>query len=273
MDLAKRIRINRIFGHPSGRLCSAAVDHWLGYQKGLPQGLVNVPEAVDRLMEGKPDAVTMMKGMAKATWHKHAGRVPLIISSIGFTPDDAIIEIVARPHEALRLGADAIAVAIGVRGPQEGKYLKMLTQQVEEADALGLPVMAHIYPRDYTNGARIVHDPENIMWALRCGLECGADVVKIPYTGDVASYRDIVATSPVPVVAAGGPKTETLRDALIAASEVIESGARGLTIGRNIWGTGDTTAALNAFKSVIHDLRSADEALAEASEAKARISV
>ena len=64
MDLAKRIRLNRIFGHPSKRLCSVAVDHLVGYQKGLPQGLRNVPKTLRKLAEGQPDAVTMLKGMA-----------------------------------------------------------------------------------------------------------------------------------------------------------------------------------------------------------------
>lgn len=265
MDLAKKIRLNRIFsGHASGRLCSVAVDHFIGYQKGLPVGLTNVPATIAEIMKGKPDAMTMLKGMAKGTWESYAGACPLIIQSIYFTPDDATLEFIATPSEVLRLGADAIAVAIGCRGPREGEFLKMLTDAVEEADAIGLPVMAHIYPRDYSNGARIVHDPENIMWAVRCGIECGADVIKVPFTGDVASYRDIVASSPVPVVAAGGPRTETLLESLQMLSKVIEAGARGATIGRNIWGTPDPTKALLACKAVIHENVSAEEAMKRA---------
>ena len=36
MNIGKRIRLNRIFAHPSGRLCSVAVDHFIGYGQGLP---------------------------------------------------------------------------------------------------------------------------------------------------------------------------------------------------------------------------------------------
>jgi fructose-bisphosphate aldolase, class I len=253
MDLAKRIRINRLFSHPSKRLCSVAVDHLIGYQKGLPKGLRDVPKTLRKLAEGKPDAVTMLKGMAKSAWEPYAGRIPLIIQSMCFTPDDAIIETVTRPEEVLRLGADAIAVAIGVRGPNEGKFLKIMTQMVEEADRIGLPVVAHIYPRDFSKGAAIVHDPENILWAVRCGVECGADIVKVPFTGDAKSFREIAATSPVPVVAAGGPRCETLLEALGMMAKVVESGVRGATIGRNIWGAPDPTRALVAFRAVIHD--------------------
>ena len=264
MDLAKKIRMNRIFANPSGNLCSVAVDHFIGYGAGLPQGLVNVPEAIHKLMKGGPDAITMLKGMAKSTWEQYAGKIPLIISSVYFTPDDAIIEQIAQPEEALRLGADAIAVAIGCRGPNEGRYLKILTKAVEDADRIGLPVMAHIYPRDFTDAPKIVHDPENIMWAVRCGIESGADVIKVPFTGDTASYRDIVATCPVPMVAAGGPKCNTLLEALQMMTMVMESGARGATIGRNIWGAPDPTRALLAFKAIIHDKIPAEEAMKQA---------
>lgn len=253
MNLGKRVRLNRLFSHSSGRLCSVAVDHFIGYQAGLPQGLTNLPETIARIMQEKPDAMTMIKGTAKSAWEPYAGQVPLIISSIMFTQDDAIIERSATPAETMLLGADAIAVAIGVRGPNEGRFLKLLLDQVEEAEDYNLPVVAHIYPRDFSKGARIVHDPENIMWAVRCGIECGADVIKVPFTGDAASYRDIVASSPVPVVAAGGPKTNTLREALELMEQVVASGAKGATIGRNIWGFGNPAAALKAFKAVIHD--------------------
>ena len=73
----------------------------------------------------------------------------------------------------LWLGADAIAVAIGVRGPNEGRFLKILANAVEETDRINLPVVAHIYPRDFSDTPRIVNDPDNIMWAVRCGIECG----------------------------------------------------------------------------------------------------
>jgi len=262
MDLAKRTRLNRIFANPSGRLCSIALDHGLGYQTGFPAGLANVPATLAKLMPERPDAVTIMKGMAMHAWGPYAGMCPLIVSSICFTADDALMEKVCRPEEAVRLGADAIAVAIGVRGPNEGKYFKFLAESVEEALPLGLPVIAHIYPRDFSATPTIVHDPENVFWAMRVGLECGADVIKIPYTGDPASYRDIIATSPVPVVAAGGPKCDTLESALELMHGVIASGARGATIGRNIWGHADPKKALRAFKAVIHEHVSPETALA-----------
>jgi DhnA family fructose-bisphosphate aldolase class Ia len=43
--------------------------------------------------------------------------------------------------------------------------------------------------------------------------------------------------------------------------EVVQSGARGATIGRNVWGFQNIGGAVTAFKAVIHDGRTAKEAL------------
>lgn len=264
MNLGKQIKLNRIFTHPSGRLCSVAIDHFIGYQGGLPSGLTNLGETLEKLMAGQPDAVTMMKGPAKTLWPRYAGKVPLIISSVQFRADDSYIENIANPEEVALMGADAIAVAIGVRGPNEGRFMKILSDMIEQADRANLPVVAHIYPRDFSaKEPKIVHDPDNIMWAVRCGIESGADVIKVPFTGDAASFRDIISTSPVPVVAAGGPSTPTLEDALKMMALVVESGAHGATIGRNIWGTTSVTGNLLAIKAIIHGEKSLDEVLSK----------
>ena len=78
-------------------------------------------------------------------------------------------------------------------------------------------------------------------------MEVGVDVVKTPYCGDVAAHAEIVASCPMPIVAAGGPKTETLAEALDMVAEVVQSGALGATIGRNVWGFPNITAKVQAF--------------------------
>ena len=86
-------------------------------------------------------------------------------------------------------------------------------------------------------------------------------MVKTPYCGDVKAHAHIVAASPVPVVAAGGPKQGTLEAALNMIAEVVQSGARGATVGRNVWGFPHITAAVHAFKAVIHEEKTAQESL------------
>jgi class I fructose-bisphosphate aldolase len=183
----------------------------------------------------------------------------LIIQSTMGRPDDTAREQAATPEDAVRLGADAFAVAAFVRGPTESAWLRVVADCVREASRFEVPVICHIYPRDPATG-KILFTPEDIAWAARCAVEVGADVVKVPYCGDVAAYSEVVEDSPVPVVAAGGPKAETLHAALEMIYDVVRSGARGATIGRNIWGFREITAAVTAFKAVIHDGCTADQA-------------
>jgi len=210
-----------------------------------------MPKTLAEIVAGKPGAVTMNKGIAMSCWEPHAGQVPLIIQAGWFTADDVIMETVSSPEEVVRLGADAIAFSIGVRGPNEGKYMKSLAHVVNQASRFDLPVIAHIYPRDFSGVPKPLHDAENIAWAARAGLECGADIIKVAYTGDVKSFSQIVSTCPVPIVAAGGPKSETLVEALKLMRDACQAGARGATIGRNIWGNSNPARALQAFKLVV----------------------
>ncbi len=209
MNTGKLVRINRIFSHPSGRLCSVAVDHFLGYAHGLPPGLRHIATTLAAVASAHPDAVTMQKGFAASAWQPYAGRIPLIVQSTAARPDDTARQQIADPEDAVRLGADGFAVAAFVRGPTEADYVRTVADCVREAARFEMPVICHVYPRD-SNG-KITFTPEDIAWAVRCAVEVGVDVVKTPFCGDVQAYAQIIADCPVPLVAAGGPQTDTLR--------------------------------------------------------------
>jgi class I fructose-bisphosphate aldolase len=127
-----------------------------------------------------------------------------------------------------------------------------------------MPVFCHIYPVRLEGTPTISFEPEDVAWVAHCAVEIGADVVKTPYCGDVQAFAQIVADCPVPLVAAGGPQAGTLESALSMMAEVVKSGARGATIGRNVWGLPQITAAVHAFKAVIHDGQTPQDALAAA---------
>jgi class I fructose-bisphosphate aldolase len=240
----------------------AAVDHFVGYGNVREGGLADLPGALARVMAGQPDYVSIQPGAARHLWPAYAGKAALAIQAGCFTPDDRIRQLIATPEDAVRHGADALAVAIPVRGLTEGDYIRWLTDSVAAAARYEMPVVAHIYPRDFSNGTKIVFTPDEIAYAVRIGFETGVDIIKVGYTGDFDSFRQTVATCPVPVVIAGGPRAETLLDALTHTADALRAGARGAVVGRNLWGHGDTTKAARAFKMVIHDGIAPREALA-----------
>jgi class I fructose-bisphosphate aldolase len=262
MNTGKQVRLNRLFSHPSGRLCGIAVDHFFNYgAEQVPPGLRAIGKTLAQIVAGQPDSVTMHRGIAATAWKPFAGKVPFILQSSIVRYDDSCEEQLADPEDAVRLGADAFAVAAFVRGPNEGRHLRVITECVKAAARWEMPVVVHIYPRTFEGGTRISFQPEDIAWAVRCALECGVDVIKTPYCGDVKAYRQIVSDCPVPIVAAGGPQTKTLADALGMLRSVVQSGARGAVVGRNVWGAARITETVLAMKAVIHDNKSPQQAL------------
>ncbi|MBL8130626.1 MAG: aldolase [Anaerolineae bacterium] len=259
MGLGKQIRMQRLFAHPSHNLCSIAIDHFIGYNVGLPPGLRHTGKTLDAIMSAQPDAVTMHKGIASSLWGRYAGQAALIVQTSAVRADDSAMVELVTVEEAIRLGADALAVAAFLRGSAEAHYIKVVADFVREGAKWELPIICHVYPRDAQNN--VVYHPEDIAWVVHCMVEAGVDIVKVPYCGDPAAHAQIVADCPVPMVAAGGPKQPTLRDALNVLAEAVSVGVRGGTVGRNVWGSADIPAAVRAYKAVIHDGVSADEAV------------
>jgi class I fructose-bisphosphate aldolase len=252
MGLGSDVRLARLFADDSRRLFGVAVDHFVGYGNVREGGLADLPQALDRVMTARPDSVTMLQGTAKHLWPRYAGRAALIIQGVCFTVDDRVREIVATPEDAVRLGADALALAIPVRGDTEGRYLRMVADAVREAARFEMPTVAHIYPRSFDGGPHIEFVPDQIAWAVRCGIELGVDVIKVGYPGEEAAFAEIIRSCPVPVVVAGGPKADTLEESLEQLAAAIRCGARGAVIGRNIWGNQDPAGAALAHKAIIH---------------------
>ena len=77
--------------------------------------------------------------------------------------------------------------------------------------------------------------------------------MKIPYTGDINSFKEIVSMSPVPVVAAGGPKCNTTEETVKMIRELVLAGAAGATIGRNVWGFPEIPVILETLKQALFE--------------------
>ena len=248
-ELGKQVRLKRLFNHPTGRLLSVAVDHMINYPVGLPAGLRTMEQTLEQIVAGRPSAITMNKGVARRYGHIFAGVTPLIVQSMALRPDDTDFADSATVEEVAAMGADAIAVAMFVHCDMEIRYLRHLSAVVREAERFGLPVIPHIYPLSSGDEKHaVVHDSESVFYAVRAGFEMGADVVKVPYTGDIASFRDITSVTPVPVVVAGGPRCETLDEAERMIRDVVQAGAAGATVGRNVWGFKDIQGAIERLK-------------------------
>jgi DhnA family fructose-bisphosphate aldolase class Ia len=165
-------------------------------------------------------------------------------------------------EDALRLGADAIAMAVTIGSPQQPQTLASLATLVREAERAAMPVIAHAYP----NGGLVPPDEryslERVGYAARLAMELGVDIVKTFYTGSSETFAEVVArAAPALVVAAGGPRLETEAEALRMAYDVVQARAAGITFGRNIWQSERISGMIRALKLVVHSNSSVEEAL------------
>ncbi len=259
-ELGKSIRIERIMDRDSRNMVIIPMDH--GLSDGPIKGVIDIADSIDKVAEGGANAVLMQKGMVPHGHRGYGHDVGLIVhmsasTALGPDPNDKVL--VCTVEEASMMGADAVSVHINVGSETESEQLKVLGEVAKQCDHWGIPLLAMMYPR----GKKVTnpHDPEMVAHAARVGAELGADVVKTVYTGDVESFTKVVEGCPVPIVIAGGPKTNTDREFLEMISGALEAGARGVAIGRNVFQHPNPTKMTKAITHIVHQNSTVDEAL------------
>jgi class I fructose-bisphosphate aldolase len=105
------------------------------------------------------------------------------------------------------------------------------------------------------------YDPKVVAHCARLGAELGADIVKVPYTGSPETFASVVEGCPVPVVIAGGPKMKTEREVLEMVYGALQAGAKGLSIGRNVFQAKNRVQMVKALYKLVHENASVEEAL------------
>lgn len=259
-EIGKAIRMQRIFDRLTGKTIIAPMDH--GVSMGPISGLKNMKEAVDRIAQGGANAVVVHKGVVKQG-HRNCGKdVGLIIhlsASTGLAHDPNYKTLVCTVEEALMLGADAVSIQVNIGNGGESKMLRDFGEVSRKANEWGMPLLAMIYPR----GEKIKdpYDVKYVKHAARIGYELGADIVKVPYTGSIETFREVVEGCEIPVVIAGGEKMETDRELLEVVYGAMKAGAAGLSIGRNIFQHENPVAIVEAMSAIVHKNQSIKTAL------------
>lgn len=217
----------------------------LAYDHGFEHGPIEFDEQsadpsfiMDIADSGHFTGVVCQKGVAARYYNKDNRKAPLIVKLNGKTAFHAGEEPVSVQNctveEAIGLGAVGVGYTIYVGSERENEMLREFSEIEREAHEKGLIVMGWMYPRG--KNVKSDTDPETLAYAARLGLELNADAVKIKYSGDVESYKKVVqAAAGMKIFVVGGPKTDDVSGLLETAKEIIEAGAVGLAIGRNIW--------------------------------------
>lgn len=250
-------RLNRIF-RPSGRALIVAMDH--GMLDGPCKGLEDPAETLVKIVAGGADAVLTSYGVARRFARELApiglilrvdGGVTSLVQAGG--PGALLYEV----DEALRLGADAVALCGFPGAPNEQSSLENLARTVQRAHPWGVPVMAEMVPGGFDSPPEW-RSRENIALSVRVAAELGADFVKTPY---VAGFEAVTSTCYVPVVILGGAKRGSERDMLADIKAAVNAGGAGVAIGRNIFQADDPTAMTAAVAAILHHGATVDEAM------------
>ncbi|MEL7638642.1 MAG: 2-amino-3,7-dideoxy-D-threo-hept-6-ulosonate synthase [Solidesulfovibrio sp.] len=260
MTIGKSIRLERIVNRDTGRTIIVPLDH--GVSVGPIEGIADMREAVTGIVAGGANAVLMHKGVVRCG-HRARGRdVGLIIhlsASTNLSPFPNAKTLVCTVEEALRLGADAVSVHVNLGDETEANMLLDLGLVTEAAASWSIPVLAMVYAR----GPKIKNefDADVVAHCARVGNELGADIVKVPYTGDPDSFAKVVAGCCVPVVIAGGPKIDSRRGLLEMIRDSVLAGGAGLSVGRNIFQDPQPTELLKAVTAIVHENASVEQAM------------
>jgi DhnA family fructose-bisphosphate aldolase class Ia len=271
VSTGKAIRLRRIFNPKSNTALIVPMDH--SVEEFVPE-LENPADLIASLVEVGPDAFLLRRGTAKKALESFAGRASLILRitcATGLRGKFTEQAYTSSVEEAIRMGADAVVPNIFVGSVREVEDLHNLGTLADACDEWDMPLMVEVFPIGGTD-AQPFDGPyavEDLRTAVRVASEEGCDFVKTYYTGDPGSFGKVTSSSLVPVVIAGGPRAKTPEDTLRMVDGALKGGAKGVCLGRKVWGSPHPTVTLQVIGRILREHLSLERALTELQTARA----
>ncbi|MDK2951802.1 MAG: fructose-bisphosphate aldolase, class [Kosmotogales bacterium] len=251
-------RMHRIFKEDEKSLI-VAMDH--GSTMNVFPALTDTEKVLSEIVENGADAFLTTYGILKNYWKtlKDCGIILRIDGGITMIREgEKNYSQLFSVEEALKLGADAVG-CMGLPGTDfENQTLTYLANICAEAHDWGVPVLAEALPGGFNKN---LHTSENIAMSARIAVEIGADIVKTEYPEDMEKFKEMSRGVFRPLVVLGGTKSDNPEDLLTMVKNAIDSGARGVAIGRNIWGYSNPGKMTKALRTIIHGGSSVEEAM------------
>lgn len=255
-------RMERIV--PAGKAMILAYDQ--GFEHG-PRDFFGNPESrkleyiLDIAKRGKFTGIVLHAGLAeKYQAEIRESGVPLILKLNGkselYTEEDPFSPQLYSVADALSLGASAVGYTVYSGSKHEDQMHKEFAQIIREAHQEGIPAIGWMYPRgkslfdrksssktfkiaeeekEKEKSLAIDETPAIVAYGARIGLELGADLVKVKYTGSTDSFKWVVeCANPTKVVMSGGEMIED-EEFLSRIKGALNAGAVGIAVGRNVW--------------------------------------
>lgn len=261
MSTGKAIRLERIINRNTGRTIIVPMDH--GVTLGPVTGVHDIRESVTEVAAGGADAGLVHKGIARLG-HRGSGRdLGLILHlSAGTTlnPRPNRKVLVGTVEEAIKLGADGVSLHVNIGDENEAEMLADFGMISKSATEWGMPLLAMLYAREPQGTKEF--DPDRIAHCARIGVELGADIVKVHYSGSRDSFHHVIqGTGGVPVVIAGGERSGNVRALLEMVRDALDAGAAGISIGRNVFQHPSPRKLVTVLNRLVHQDMGVGDAL------------
>jgi class I fructose-bisphosphate aldolase len=268
-------RLNRLFNAKSGRALDVAVDHGFFGEPSFIEGIEDMPQVVDTLVQAGPDALQLTPGHARLLQDRPGRDKPALvmrtdIANVYGNPLDPHLFSHHFPHaieEAVRL--DAVAICVNLlqlpgRPDMREACITSIMAMRHEATRYGMPMMIEpLVMRDNAEagGYQVDGDTKKIVTLVRQARELGADLIKADPTDNVEDYHKVIEVAGgIPVLVRGGGRVDdrTLLERTVA---VLDQGASGIVYGRNVVQHANPSGITAALMAVLHDGATVDQAL------------
>lgn len=252
---SKKIRLNRIFAN--GTAAIMPIDH--GVTMGMLQGIDDYIGLIQSMLSTGLDGIVAHKGIIQKLLNLDGVErlnifQHLSASTSFYEPNHKVI--VSTVEEALRNGIDQVSIHLNLNVPQEREMMRDFAGIAESCERWGVPLMAMVYVQNH------ILDAQTLRHAMRVAEELGADLVKIPMPEQAGFLENLVSHVNIPVLVAGGERSENQKGFLTQIDRALSCGASGIAVGRNIFEHENPRAFAEIVTGLIHrtiDLQQACE--------------
>ncbi len=253
MDWGMKNRLSRLI-KSDGHCFFLPIDH--GYFQGPTRKLEKPGETIKPLV-AYADGLFVTRGVLRSCVDP-ATSPPVILRVSGGTSiigkDLSHEAVVTSVEEMIRLNVAAVGMSIYVGSEYEYDSLVNLGKLVDDCEDYGIPVMAVT-----AVGKELEkRDARYLGLCCRIAAEFGAKVVKTYWC---ENFDKVVNGCPVPVVMAGGPKTDVEKEVFEFVHDGMQRGSIGLNLGRNVWQHEYPVAMMKALRAIVHEKASVKDAL------------
>ena len=262
----KLSRLNRLFNAESGNCFDVAIDHGFFNEFTFLNGIENIEESVNVLIDANPDAIQLTVGQAKYLQSVPGKTKPALVLRTDLAnvygpelPEVLYSRMIEEPVlQALRLDAACVVVNL-FRIPGAPEVTDHCIQNILKlkvmCDHYSMPLMIEplvFRPNNQAGGYMVDGNFKLIKPLVRQAVELGADLIKADPTDDVEEYHKIVEIAgATPILVRGGGRAPD-DEILDRTYRLMQQGVKGIVYGRNVVQHDNPGGMTRALMAIVH---------------------